>query len=101
MASQIQISSPFLKSYSHTNYTVGITKIKVLDFPDVPKKRISLIIQNQSPATQILYIILNPNDDVGIAISSLSSYVFDNYNGQVWVKGSDAGTVVHIAEALN
>jgi len=100
MSSNIQISTPFLRSYSHFNTTVGTSLVKVLDYVDIPKKRVSLVVQNQSTGNQNIYIVLNSTDADGIIIPPLSSYSFDNYNGQIYAKGSAANAIVHIAESV-
>lgn len=98
MGSQIQISSPFVKSFTHTNTTVGTSVVQILDYAPVPAKRIALIIQNQS-STANVYAIFNSTDTNGVLIPPLGSFILDNYNGQVYTKASAAGTVVHTAEA--
>ena len=99
MGSQIQISSPFIKSFSHTNTTLGTSLTQLLDFAQVPTKRISVVIQNQSTSSQNLIVVFNSTDTNGIIIPPLSSYVLDNYNGQVYAKGSASGTIAHLAVA--
>ena len=99
MGSQIQISSPFIKSFSHTTTTLGTSLTQLLDYAPVPVKRVSVVIQNQSTGSQNLIIILNSTDTDGIIIPPLSSYVLDNYNGQLYAKGSASSTIAHIAVA--
>jgi hypothetical protein len=62
-------------------------------------KRVSVVIQNQSTGSQNINVVLNSTDTDGIIIPPLSSYVLDNYNGQVYVKGSASSAIVHIAVA--
>jgi len=97
MGSQIQISSPFLKSISHTDVTVGTSPTLVLSAPtDSYVKRIAVIIQNKS-TTAYVQVIGNGNDTVGILVAPLSSIALDNYNGSLYAVSTIAGTTVHIA----
>ena len=96
MPSQIQISTPFLKSFSHANSTVGTSLTQILDFAQVQEKRICVLIQNQS-STANVYVVFNSTDTDGILIPPLGSFILDNYNGQVYTKASASGVIVHLA----
>jgi len=97
MSSQIQLSSPFLRSISHTDVTVGTTKSQILTVPtNITEKRIVVVIQNKS-TTETIQVIGNANDTVGILVSPLSTISLDNYNGALYAIASAAATTVHIA----
>lgn len=99
MGSQIQISSPFLRSISHSDVTVGTTKSQIVLYPnDIGTKRIVVIVQNKS-STATIQVIGNSTDSVGLAISPLSSLSLDNYNGELYAVSTSNGTTVHIAIA--
>lgn len=94
--SHVKISSPFIKNYSHDNYSCGTAYLKFVDKADAYKRRVSVIIQNQS-ASDIYF-----NSDggaTGVKIASGFTLSFDNYNGAIWVKGSSGGETVHVAIA--
>ena len=97
MGSQIQLSSPFLKSISHSDVTVGLTKSQILTAPTEPNaKRIVVIVQNKS-STANIQVIGNATDTVGILIAPLSTISLDNYNGELYAIATAASTTVHIA----
>ena len=97
MGSQIQLSSPFLKSISHSNVTVGTAKSQILVPPtNITEKRIVVIVQNKS-ITDTIQVIGNATDTVGILVAPLSSISLDNYNGALYAVSTAAGTIVHIA----
>jgi len=94
---QIQVSSPFLRSISHSDVTVGITKSQiVVPSTNISDKRVAVIIQNKS-STATIQVIGNATDSVGIAIAPLSTITLDNYNGALYAVSTAAGTTVHIA----
>jgi len=97
MGSQIQLSSPFLKSISHSDVTVGTTKSQIVVAPtNISEKRIVVIVQNKSTSATI-QVIGNATDAVGISVAPLASLSLDNYNGALYAVSTAAGTTVHIA----
>jgi hypothetical protein len=97
MSSQIQLSSPFLKSISHVDYTIGTSKVQFLSTPtNISEKRVVVIVQNKS-STATIQVIGNATQTVGLAVPPLGSITFDNYNGELWGFSSAAGTLIHIA----
>ena len=95
----IQISTPFLRSISHTDSTIGTTKVQILAVPtNISEKRIVVIVQNKS-STATIQVIGNATETVGIAVAPLASIKLDNYNGQLYGFSSAAGTLIHIAVA--
>ena len=96
---QIQISTPFLKSISHSDVTVGTSKSQIVTVPtNVGEKRIVVIVQNKS-STATIQVIGNSTDTVGLAVPPLGSIKLDNYNGALYAVSTAAGTSVHIAIA--
>lgn len=97
--SQIQVSSPFLRSISHTDVTVGTSKSLILAAPtNISEKRIVVLVQNQSSSATI-EVIGNATDTVGISVAPGATLSFDNYNGALYAVSTAAGTTVHIAIA--
>lgn len=97
MASQIQVSSPFLKSINHVDKTIGTAKSIILDLPtNISEKRIAVIVQNKSSSATI-YVIGNATDTVGLAVLANNSLVLDNYNGLLYAYSSASATPIHIA----
>lgn len=96
---QIQISTPFLKSISHSDVTVGTSKSQIVTVStNVGEKRIVVIVQNKS-STATIQVIGNATDTVGLAVPPLGSIKLDNYNGALYAVSTAAGTSVHIAIA--
>lgn len=94
---QIQVSSPFLRSISHSDVTVGITKSQIVaPSTNISDKRVVVIIQNKSSSATI-QVIGNATDSVGISVAPLASLSLDNYNGALYAVSTSAGTTVHIA----
>jgi hypothetical protein len=93
----IQISTPFLRSISHTDQTIGTSKVQILTVPtNISEKRIVVIVQNKS-STATIQVIGNATDTVGLSVPPLGSIKLDNYNGALYAFSSSAGTSVHIA----
>ncbi|CAB5178552.1 hypothetical protein UFOVP157_11 [uncultured Caudovirales phage] len=91
---QIQISSPFLKSITHSDFnvtaTTGATKQQILTpSANVGEKRVVVIIQNKASSAK-LTVIGNATDTVGIEVTAGSTLKLDNYNGGLWAFGSAA-----------
>lgn len=95
----IQISTPFLKSISHSDVTVGTSKSQIVTVPtNISEKRIVVIVQNKS-STATIQVIGNATDSVGLAVPPLGSIKLDNYNGALYAVSTAASTSVHIAIA--
>lgn len=92
----IQTSSPFLRSFTHIDTTVGTSTSQVLNRPAVGEKRILVVVQNRS-TTANLFVILNDTGDSGILVQPLQLISIDNWNGVVRANADTAGTAVHIA----
>jgi hypothetical protein len=99
MGNIIQTSSPFLKSFSHSTTSVGTSIITLQSAGAVGEKRISTIIQNQSP-TATVTVILSPTDTTGVVLQPATFFNIDNYNGIIRVVASAAATPVHLAYAV-
>jgi hypothetical protein len=96
---QISISTPFLRSISHSDVTVGTSVSQVVTVPtNISEKRIVVIVQNKS-STATIQVIGNATDTVGLAVPPLGSIKLDNYNGALYAVSTAAGTSVHIAIA--
>jgi hypothetical protein len=94
---QITISTPFLRSISHSDVTVGITKSQIVTPPsNISEKRVAVIVQNKS-STASIQVIGNATDTVGLLVGPLSTITLDNYNGSLFAVATAAGTTVHIA----
>jgi len=98
MGSQIQISTPFLKSYTTVDNIVGTSISQVLTPADVGVKRIVVIVQNTSTTANV-QLMGNSTDTNGIYIYPQSTVSLDNYNGGLWAKAGSAGVSVHISVA--
>ena len=96
---QISISTPFLRSISHIDYTIGTSKTHILSSPtNISEKRIVVIIQNKS-STATIQVIGNATASVGLAVPPLGSIKLDNYNGQLYGFSSAEGTLIQVAVA--
>lgn len=95
----IQISSPFLHGFTHTDVTTGTSATEVLAFAITPERRIIVIVQNQSTSASI-EVILASTGSAGIYVPPLGNISIDNYNGAVRVIASAAATPIHIAYAV-
>jgi hypothetical protein len=98
MGSQIQISSPFLRSFSTDDNTVGTSISQILTPTTAGEKRIVVIVQNTS-TTHNVQLMGNATDTNGIYIYPLSTVSLDNYNGGLWAKAGAAGVSVHVSIA--
>jgi len=96
--SNIQISSPFLRAFTHNDVSVGTTPAVHLDAAVTPERRIIVIVQNQSTSASI-EVILNSTGNQGLYVPPLGNISIDNYNGHVRIFASAAATPVHIAYA--
>lgn len=92
----IQTSSPFLRSFTHIDATVGTSTSTVLDKPAVGEKRILVVIQNRSTTANI-FVVLNDTGTSGILVQPLQLISLDNWNGVVRVNADAGSTPIHIA----
>jgi len=99
--SRVHISSPFIRSFSQSDTTVGTSFVEVLTAMPPEGKCITTIIQNKSSTATIEVIfgdtgtVNNPTN--GVILQPLTIFSLDNYNGPVRVQASATGTVVHAA----
>jgi len=96
--SHISLSSPFIKSFIHADYTAGTSAGQALAPASAGERRIIIIIQNQS-TTATLKVMLSLTGTAGISIAPLGTFTIDNYNGSVRVSASAASTPYHFAYA--
>jgi hypothetical protein len=99
MSSNISISSPFLRGFTHADVTAGVAVAELLAAAVTPERRIVVIIQNKS-TTASIQVVLADTGSVGIYVPPLGNISIDNYNGAVRVIASAAATPVHIAYAV-
>jgi hypothetical protein len=96
----IAFSTPFTKSFLHSDFTVGTTSLQILNPTlNAYDKRVMLLIQNQSN-TATIEVIFNTSGSNGIVVMPNQSITIENYNGAVRAVASAAGTPVHTAVAL-
>lgn len=96
----ITFSSPFTKSFSHSDTTVGTSASQILAPTSNPyDKRVMLVIQNKSD-TAVIQLIFATSGSVGLELQPNQSCTLENYNGAVQAISDTASTTVHIAYAL-
>ena len=95
--SNISISSPFLRKFTHDDITVNTSWVTALPAAIAPQRRIVVVIQNKSDTTA-LYVALDENATEGLLVPIKSNVSLDNYNGIVRLK-SDGSVVAHVAYA--
>jgi hypothetical protein len=96
----IAFSTPFTKSFVHTNATVGTTDSEILaKTTNSHDRRVLLLIQNQH-ATNTIQVVLGESGSSGIILSPFQSISLENYNGAVRAVASGPATGVHIAYSL-
>jgi hypothetical protein len=96
--SNISISSPFIRAFTHATFTVGTSASTVLDHAPTPSRRISVIVQNQH-ATAVVTVRFSESGTEGFQIAAGQTISLDNYNGHIRCSSSVASTPVHIAFA--
>jgi hypothetical protein len=97
---QIQVSSPFLRSFVHQDVTVNTAKQVLLAPPtNITEKRVVVIVQNTSSTVniQVWGDSIAASSTNGIVVFPQGTLVIDNYQGGLWAKANVAGTSVHIA----
>jgi hypothetical protein len=96
----ITFSTPFTKSFTHTDTTVGTSASEILAPTTNPyDKRIILVVQNKSD-TAIVQVIFATTGAVGLELQPNQSCTIENYNGAVRAISDTASTTVHLAYAL-
>lgn len=96
------ITSPndfFVRSFVHSDVTVGTTAAQALAAVAPEKRRIHLIVQNQD-SNAVVEIILNNSGSEGIEIAAGASFTMTGYNGEIRLKSDTPSTPVHIAYAI-
>jgi hypothetical protein len=96
--SNISISSPFIRKFTHATVTVGTSASTTLAAAAPSERRISVIIQNQH-ATALVTVFFNASGSDGLKVKAGESISLDNYNGIVRCVSDTASTPVHIAFA--
>lgn len=94
--SHIHISSPFVRSFVHSDYIVGTTIVVIKDAAESHEKRVKIVFQNKS-ATEVAEVILSNTATSGINVPAGGNFVIENYNGHIRVRASAAGVTVHLA----
>ncbi len=97
--STISISSPFLTSLTHADFSVGTASSQLLAAASAGQRRILTVIQNKHSTAKI-QVILNATGDIGILVPANSNLSLDNYNGPVRCISDTASTTVHVAYAI-
>lgn len=96
----ISFSSPFTKSFIHTDNTVGTSASQILAATTNPyDKRVTLVVQNKSD-TAVIQVVFGISGSIGLELQPNQSCTMENYNGAVRAISDTAGTIVHTAEAL-
>jgi hypothetical protein len=95
----ISFSSPFIRSFTHTDATVGTSASTALAAATTPDRRVSVIIQNQH-ASAVVTVIFEDTGSTGLKVKAGESISLDNYNGIVRCVSDTASTPVHIAYAV-
>ena len=96
--SNISISSPFIRAFTHATVTVGTSASTALAAAVTPERRISVIIQNQHATATVTVVFFDTGTD-GLKVKAGESISLDNYNGIVRCVSDTASTPVHIAYA--
>jgi uncharacterized protein (DUF111 family) len=98
--SNISISSPFVRAFTHAVATVDDASIStILPAATTPERRVSVIIQNQD-ASSVITVILNATGSLGLYVKAGESISLDNYNGIIRCISTAPSTPVHIAYAV-
>ena len=96
----IAFSTPFTKSFLHSDTIVGTSASQILaPTTNAYDKRVMLVVQNKSD-TAVVQVIFATSGSVGLELQPNQSATLENYNGAVRAISDTAGTTVHIAQAL-
>jgi hypothetical protein len=98
MSSNIQFAGPFLKGFTHQNYTATTTPTTVVSTADAGTRRAGVIIQNQS-ATVSVNVVFADTGSVGVLVYPQQTLTIDNYNGPIRLVSTSGSQTVHIAIA--
>lgn len=94
-SSLVQFSSPALRKLTHFDTTVTDSGFsQVLNAPDVPSRRIIVIVQNKS---SVNIEVVFGNDNTGIWVLPNQLISMDNHNGIVRCKSLSGSSLIHIA----
>lgn len=97
---KITFSSPFTKSFSHEDTTVGTSVSQILASTTNPyDRRVMLVIQNKSD-TAVIQVVFATSGSVGLELQPNQSCTLENYNGAVRAISDTASTTIHIAQAF-
>jgi hypothetical protein len=95
----IVFSTPFTKSFTHSDVTVGTSPVQILAPTTNPyDKRVILVVQNKDNAA-VVQVVFATSGSVGLELQPNQSCTLENYNGAVQAISDTAGTTVHIAYA--
>jgi uncharacterized protein (DUF111 family) len=95
-----QYSGPFIKGFTHEDFTAGTIAATVLPTAPSPMRRVSVIVQNNSSTANITVIFASTGSS-GLLVLPNTFIQIDNYNGPVRLKATAADTPVHIAYAVS
>lgn len=96
--SNISISSPLIKSFTHATTSVGTSATSLLSAAAAGERRTYLIVQNQSGANTVT-LIFNASGTDGVVLQPSTLFSIENYNGPLRAIASGASTNVHVAFA--
>lgn len=95
--SNIKISSPFIRSFTHTDTVVGTSIVQLIAAAPPEGKRILVVIQNKSSTATVTVLLNATSTNQGISLPPSSNISIDNYNGPVRVIASATGTTVNLS----
>lgn len=96
----IAFSTPFTKSFTHSDATVGTAASEILaPTTNSHDRRVMLIVQNKH-STATIQVIFASSGSSGILLMPQQSLSIENYNGAVRAIASAAATPVHLAYSL-
>lgn len=95
----ITFTSPFIRSFTHTEATIGTSASTALAAATTPERRVSVIIQNQH-ASALVTVVFADTGTTGLEVKAGESISLDNYNGIIRCISDTASTPVHIAYAV-
>ena len=95
--SNIKISSPFIRGFTHTDTVVGTSIVQLIAAAPPVAKRVLVVIQNKSSDKTVEVFLNATSTSQGIVIPAGSNISVDNYNGPVRVIASGAGVTVNLS----
>ena len=102
MSSNIQISSPFVPVFTHSEGSISTTWSQVLPASVTPEKRIALIVQNKD-ASITVEVHLGPAANTangGLNLAPGASISLDSYKGAVQARSASGTPILHIAYGI-